>query len=103
MLMAVPTRQFRDNYILLTPSNYTEDFLSIVAPIGTVIVIDGNPLAVSPTSRLSAGGRQWDIYKQGVPDGVHTITGGQAFGLYAYGYDCDVSYAYAGGLNLEGR
>jgi hypothetical protein len=103
MLMAVPTRQFRDNYILLTPSNYTEDFLSIVAPIGTVIVIDGNPLAVSPTSRLSAGGRQWDIYKQGVPDGVHTVTGGQAFGLYAYGYDCDVSYAYAGGLNLEGR
>ena len=103
MLMAVPTRQFRDNYILLTPSNYTQDFLSIVAPTGTIIEIDGNPLAVSPTSRLSAGGRQWDIYKQGVPDGVHTVTGGQAFGLYAYGYDCDVSYAYAGGLNLEGR
>ncbi|NQW61833.1 MAG: IgGFc-binding protein [Deltaproteobacteria bacterium] len=103
MLMAVPTRQFRDNYILLTPANYTQDFLSIVAPIGTVIVIDGNPLAVSPTSRLTAGGRQWDIYKQGVADGVHTVTGGQAFGLYAYGYDCDVSYAYAGGLNLEGR
>ena len=103
MLMAVPTRQFRDNYILLTPSNYTQDFLSLVAPSGTSITIDGNPLAVSPTSRLTAGGRQWDIYKQGVPDGVHTITGGQAFGLYAYGYDCDVSYAYAGGLNLEGR
>ena len=103
MLMAVPTRQFRDNYILLTPANYTEDFLSLVAPTGTIIEIDGNPLAVSPTSRLTAGGRQWDIYKQGVPDGVHTVTGGQAFGLYAYGYDCDVSYAYAGGLNLEGR
>lgn len=103
MLMAVPTRQFRDNYILLTPSNYTQDFLSLVAPTGTIIEIDGNPLAVSPTSRLSAGGRQWDIYKQGVPDGVHTVTGGQAFGLYAYGYDCDVSYAYAGGLNLESR
>lgn len=103
MLMAVPTRQFRDNYILLTPANYTQDFLSLVAPTGTIIEIDGNPLAVSPTSRLTAGGRQWDIYKQGVPDGVHTVTGGQAFGLYAYGYDCDVSYAYAGGLNLEGR
>ena len=103
MLMAVPTRQFRDNYILLIPANYTQDFLSLVAPTGTVIVIDGNPLAVSPTSRLTAGGRQWDVYKQGVPDGVHTVTGGQAFGLYAYGYDCDVSYAYAGGLNLEGR
>ena len=30
----------------------------------------------------------------------HTITGTAPFALLVYGYDCDVSYAYPGGLNL---
>jgi hypothetical protein len=35
------------------------------------------------------------------PAQPHNLTGSAPFGLTVYGYDCDVSYAYPGGLNLE--
>jgi hypothetical protein len=44
----------------------------------------------------------WAIYRPAVTGGVsHRVTSTQPVGLSAYGYDCDVSYAYPGGLNLE--
>jgi len=95
-LIAVPESQFRSDYIVLTPATYQQDFLNIIAPSGAVITLDGSPIA-SPDARV--GG--WDIYRRRVEDGVHRLSGTAAFGLYAYGYDCDVSYAYPGGLNLD--
>ncbi|MBU6159677.1 MAG: hypothetical protein KGO50_01040 [Myxococcales bacterium] len=95
-LIAVPESQFRSDYIVLTPDEYQQDFLNIIAPSGAVITLDGSPIA-SPDARV--GG--WDIYRRRVEDGVHRLSGTAAFGLYAYGYDCDVSYAYPGGLNLD--
>ena len=35
------------------------------------------------------------------PAQAHTLAGSRDFALQVYGYDCDVSYAYPGGLNLE--
>jgi hypothetical protein len=32
--------------------------------------------------------------------GAHRLRGSAPFALYVYGYDCDVSYAYAGGLDV---
>ena len=81
---------------MLTPDEYQQDYLNIIAPSGAVITLDGSPIA-SPDARV--GG--WDIYRRLVNDGVHRLSGTAAFGLYAYGYDCDVSYAYPGGLNLD--
>lgn len=95
-LIAVPESQFRSDYIVLTPDEYQQDYLNIIAPSGSVITLDGSPVS-SPDARV--GG--WDIYRRRVEDGVHRLSGTANFGLYAYGYDCDVSYAYPGGLNLE--
>jgi hypothetical protein len=36
-----------------------------------------------------------------VTPGVHTLTASAPISITAYGYDCDVSYAYPGGLDLE--
>ena len=46
-------------------------------------------------------GTGYGIIQAPVQPGVHTVVGSQAFGLTAYGYDCDVSYAYPGGLKLQ--
>ena len=94
--MNVPTDQFLSDYIVLTPSQYVEDYLNIIAPSGVTVRLDGSPVTTSP-QRLAG----WDIYRVPVADGVHRVEADVAFGLYAYGYDCDVSYAYPGGLSLE--
>ena len=94
-MIAVPNQQFRDDYIVLTPGEYQQDFLNIVAPSDALIQVDGVSLTAPSTTAGS-----WAIYQHAVADGSHVVTGSTAFGLYAYGYDCDVSYAYPGGLNL---
>ena len=95
-LVNVPTDQFLSDYIVLTPSQYQEDYLTIIAPSGATVRLDGTPISAG---RSSLGG--WDIIRIPVNDGVHRVDADVAFGLYAYGYDCDVSYAYPGGLNLD--
>ena len=94
-MIVVPTSQFLQDYIVLTPSEYRQDFLNIVAPVGATVMVDGTNLA-EPSVIVD----EWSIYQYNVSDGSHTVTSSQPFGLYAYGYDCDVSYAYPGGLNL---
>ena len=95
--LAVPVEQYRDNYIVLTPADYVEDYLNIVAPNGAQITIDGQPVA----GLTPLGNTGFSTVQLTVADGVHRLESAQPFGLVSYGYNCDVSYAYPGGLNLE--
>ena len=95
-LINVPTEQFREDYLVLTPAQYQQDFLTIIAPPGTDVELDGRTVTAART-RVGA----WDIMRVPAPDGAHRIVADNSIGLYAYGYDCDVSYAYPGGLNLD--
>ncbi len=95
-LMNVPTAQFREDYIVLTPPNYAQNFLNIVAKATATITIDGVPVTATP-ARAGA----WNVFRLPAAEGVHHVVASEPIGLYAYGYDCDVSYAYPGGLNLD--
>jgi hypothetical protein len=97
--LAVPTEQFRADYIVLTPAGYTENYLNIIAPRGAGVMLDGR--AVSGLTAI--GNTGIEFVQLAVTEGVHRLQGAQPFGLVAYGYDCDVSYAYPGGLNLTAR
>lgn len=95
-LINVPNEQFREDYLVLTPANYQQDFMTIVAPPGTVVELDGREVTAA-RERVGA----WEVMRITATDGVHRIVADDNIGLYAYGYDCDVSYAYPGGLNLD--
>lgn len=96
--LSVPTQQFLTEYTVLTPPGYAENYINIIAPAGANVKVNGQPLT-TPLKQV-APGLPWGVAQHKVSSGVHTVTAEKKFGLTAYGYDCDVSYAYPGGLRL---
>ncbi len=100
MTLAVPTRQFRKDYVVLAPQRYAQDYLNIVAPTGATILLNGQPIAPVQFQPVGSQGAYVQATVQ-VNAGFHKLVGNAPFGVISYGYDCHVSYAYPGGLNLE--
>lgn len=94
-----PIDQFRNRYTFLTPYTYAWDMITVVAHANgwNSIKLDGEPL---PAPTALTGGEL--VYARIlVEDGPHHIESPSTqFGLEVYGYDCRISYAYAGGLSL---
>lgn len=99
MAAAVPVDQFRTDYLLVTPQNYTEDYINIIAPAGRDVRYDGQP--ISRELFRPVGNGQYEAAMFPVSDGFHRLDADVPFGVVSYGYACHVSYAYPGGLNLE--
>ena len=107
--LAAPVKRYLKEYAVLTPSGYMNDYLNFVAKPGTTISIEtcdmsGGQCTSQPlnASFVAIPGSGYSVATVPVVPGIHRLTGDQAFGLTAYGYDCDVSYAYPGGLKLQG-
>ena len=96
--LALPLERLLDRTIVLTPPGYRQGWLIVIHRVGSAVSVDGVPLALTG---LPIGGSDWAVERVAVPPGVHTVEGDQPVGITAYGYDCDVSYAYPGGLQLE--
>lgn len=126
-----PVEQWRADYVLLTPDKYSFDFLVLTAPESAHVFIDGLPVGPE-TCEVSSGDGLTDevrrarpehvVYRcqlsfpiidpQGVAptnitpgrqnDGVHRVQADLPVGVIIYGFDAFVSYAYAGGTQLEG-
>ena len=104
-MLSVPLTGYRDNYIFLTPADYREDWTTAIVPSDAVLTLDGTAVPTDGYIPIVDG---WSLVHMDMtteggfdPARVHTITGTAEFGLQVYGYDCDVSYAYPGGLNLS--
>jgi hypothetical protein len=98
-ILAAPVEQFRSSYIFLTPPNYANDSISIVAPTGATVSLDGTALPASDFAE-TAPGSGWSTARIVVADGVHKLEADQPVGLTVTGYDQYVSYGYPGGLDL---
>ena len=98
MILAVPTRQYRDEYNILVPVGYDSDWVTVIRPQGLEVTMDGAVL--SATFESFADGA-WERAYVLVSPGVHTFSAAQPFGLIAYGWDNAVSYGYPAGLNLR--
>jgi len=98
LILIPPVGQFRDDYVFLTPDKYAENYISVVAPQGATVTLDGQPVSASSFSTIMAS--SWRVARIPVGHGVHSITASEPVGVTVYGYDRDVSYGYPAGLNL---
>ncbi len=100
MSIAVPTDQFRTDYIVHIPENYDENYLDVVVPIGEDVTVDGEPIPAGDWEVVGEMNR-YEVAAVEVDAGFYTLESDEPFGVVAYGYACHVSYAYPGGMDLE--
>jgi len=99
LILSAPVEQYRDAYVFLSPTNYAEDYINIVAPTGTTVLVDGTALSGGLFSPVA--GSIYSVARLSVSDGVHRIEASEPVGVSVYGYDDDVSYGYTAGLSLS--
>ena len=98
-IIGVPVEQYRTRYTFLAPSAYAEDYITIVAPKGTSVTLDGE---VIPESSFKSFGNGNYVYAyERIEDGRHDLEASQPVGVFSYGLDNYVSYGYPAGLDLK--
>jgi hypothetical protein len=101
MALGVPVEQFRSAYLFHAPTNYTTNYVDVVAPMGAVVMLDGSALTFTAIGTTGYGlSRVTPLGPGPASDGNHGIAGTMPFGITVYGYGQDTSYWYPGGLNL---
>ena len=130
LLIVPPLEQARQNYTFLTPDKYAFDYITVVAPAGAGVALNGKLLGpdvceVGPADGLTdeeRGGEGPTHYtyrcQLSYPiidplanpplvmpgnqyDGVHTILAGVPVLVTVGGFDSYVSYSYAAGTDLR--
>lgn len=102
MAVASPVAQGRTEFLFHAPTNYTSNFVNIIALAGTNVVLDGVPVAPSDFSPVGNSGYAV-AHKQlsNAGNGNHSATGDQPFGILVYGYAPYTSYMYPGGTDVK--
>ena len=98
-MLVVPSVQYRNDYVFLTPPDYDQDFVNIVAKPGASVSLDGMDIPASDFEPIGSG--QYWVTRVLVTDGVHSVLSDEPAGVLAYGYDQYVSYGYPGGLDFK--
>ena len=98
LILDVATTQYLDDYIFLVPDKYKLNFITIIAPLGATVNLDGSNLLSSGFNVVP--GTNWTVARLPIAAGKHALSSNQKVGLFVYGYDDDVSYGYPGGAGL---
>jgi IgGFc binding protein len=92
--------QLQSRYVFLAPNGYRENVVNVFAPQGAEVSVDGTP--VSGWRELpQLDGQGWAFARVSIEPGAHVLVADQPTGIDVYGYDRNVSYAYAGGSAVE--
>lgn len=99
MLLAVPSLQYRDNYLIYAQPAWESNFVDIIAPDGVTVNVDGS--AVGGFTPLAGTGFSLAHVKlTNTGDGNHTLDATVPFGIAVSGVMYYGSYWYPGGLDL---
>jgi hypothetical protein len=100
MALAIATQQFRNDYLFHAPTNYSNNYVNVLAPTGSTVQLDGTALA----GWNAIGSTGYSVARVALGNNVngnHRITSAVGVGITVYGYGYDTSYWYPGGLNLS--
>lgn len=97
-VQAVPVEQFLDQYVVLVPSTWVNDFVILTRESGATVNLDGNPVN---SGWVQVGSSNYEVARVSVGDGVHVLDGTAPFGVQVLGWDTYDSYAYPGGLDQK--
>lgn len=99
MMILTPDASFRRSYRLTTPlTGFSSHFANVTVPAShqDELYLDGAPVVPWAVFDIGDGA---DVGIQVVlTPGQHVFTSAQPFGLYVYGFDLRLSYAYTGGF-----
>ncbi|MBT9556656.1 MAG: IgGFc-binding protein [Myxococcales bacterium] len=95
-VQAIPVEGYLREYAWLTPGQYLQNYIEIHAPTGANVQLDGVPLVLAGPAAADL-----TVSTHAVQPGVHRLSADVPVGLVVYGYACDVSYAYPGGMKIE--
>ena len=101
-IQAVPVELYRDQYAIMVPSDYNQNYVTVIKPAGSSV--SQGTTTVPQNTFVPFGDSSWEFAYVAVDPGVHIFTGDDGFGLVAYGYNNAVSYGYPGGMSVgEGQ
>jgi hypothetical protein len=102
-----PVEQYRKEYIFLTPTTFSKDYVVIGAPSAAVITLDDKEISgefktlCTQYSIGKLGTTDYVSYHCDVADGVHRVGSTEAVGIMVYGYYSVGSYGYPGGADVK--
>jgi hypothetical protein len=97
MVLGAPIAQWRRGYVFPVPGTYTSAYASIVAPEGTEVTLDGEPLTGTP---VRFGGFELHDVTLATDAAVHRLDASAPVGLTLHGYAPWTSYSLLGGLTV---
>lgn len=95
MIILPPVEQYLPRYVVLVPSGWSTDVMTIVRPAGVEVRLDG--VAVGDDV-FDAVGPTHEVGRMPVEDGLHRVESDAAVAITVVGYRADDSYGYAGGI-----
>ena len=100
MLLAVPSAQFRSDYLFFAETGWSANYVDIIAPDGAAVDVDG--ATVDDFTAIGASGFSIAHVKlSNAGDGAHSVNADKKVGISVYGVLNFGSYWYPGGLDLE--
>ncbi len=94
----VAVEQYRKKYVFLAPTDYDVSYADIIAPVGTTLTLDGQPVT-APRQPIATG---YEIVRAKLSPNqeAHLLVASEPVGLHVAGYGNYTSYYYPAGLNL---
>ncbi len=99
MVLAVPTEQYRTDYLFYAAPSWTVNFVDVIGPNGVSATVDGG--AVMGWKPIGNSGFSVAHVKLNKDLGTHNVTGDQKVGITVYGVQSSGSYWFPGGLDLD--